>query len=81
MPLDVCCWTPKPEALAVLAELKAERFVDIATAAAYLNLPVGWLYKNLRLLPHYRIGRYVRFRLSELDGWTLKTAVQRRSRG
>ena len=50
-----------------------EIFVDAAEAAFVLNLPRYYL-TNLAVrtklrVPHYRIGRMVRFKLSELTHW------------
>ncbi len=50
-----------------------EPFVDAREAAYTMNLPMYYL-TNARqraklCLPHYRIGRLVRFKLSELADW------------
>ena len=50
-----------------------EPFVDAREAAYTMNLPMYYLTHagqraKLRL-PHYRIGRLVRFKLSELADW------------
>jgi len=50
-----------------------EGFVDAREAAYTMNLPMYYLTnarqrKKLRI-PHYRIGRLVRFKLSELTEW------------
>ncbi len=50
-----------------------EPFVDAREAAYTLNLPMYYLTnatQRRRLqIPHYRIGRMVRFKLSELSTW------------
>ena len=48
-----------------------EPFVDIEKAAEFLSVPVSWLYEQCRLgkVPSRKIGKYRRFRLSELDAW------------
>ncbi len=51
-----------------------ERFVPIKEAAAFLGVPESYLYartakKGKAQVPHHRIGKYVRFRLSELEAW------------
>ncbi len=51
-----------------------EPYVDIAQAAAFLRVPKSYLYartakKGKAQVPHHRIGKYVRFRLSELEAW------------
>lgn len=34
---------------------------EYAEAAAELNLPVSWLRKHIKALPHQKFGHYVRF--------------------
>ncbi len=58
--------TPRPNVV-------AEPFVDARDAAYTMNLPLYYLTNarqraKLRI-PHYRIGRMVRFKLSELAQW------------
>lgn len=56
-----------------------ESLVDAQTAATHLNLPRYYLTNQAKRkalkVPHYRIGRLLRFRLSELDAWLLETAT------
>ena len=53
--------------------LLAERLIDAREAALSLNLPMYWLTharERQRLgLPHYRVGKLVRFKLRELLDW------------
>ena len=53
--------------------LLAERLIDAREAALSLNLPMYWLTHardRQRLgLPHYRVGKLVRFKLRELLDW------------
>jgi excisionase family DNA binding protein len=39
--------------------------------AALLQVTVGWVYAQTRArrIPHLRLGRYVRYRRSTLEGW------------
>ncbi len=51
-----------------------EPFVRIQEAAAFLGVPESYLYARTAKtakahVPHHRIGKYVRFRLSELEAW------------
>ena len=48
-----------------------EPFVPTEEAASFLGKERGWLYDNLDRLdiPHVRIGRQLRFRISDLDSW------------
>jgi excisionase family DNA binding protein len=40
--------------------------------AQILRVPKSWVYSHLRDLPVIRLGRYVRFRRSEIDGFLEK---------
>jgi len=42
-----------------------------ATIAAYLNVPVSWVYAKAECfeLPSLKVGRYRRFRRSEVNAW------------
>ncbi len=50
-----------------------EKFVDARAAAYVLNLPMYYLthakQRAALRIPHYHIGRMVRFKLSELSVW------------
>ena len=53
--------------------LQAEPFVDAREAAYTMNLPMYYLTNAAQRkrmgIPHYRIGRMIRFKLSELETW------------
>jgi hypothetical protein len=56
-----------------LTQVLGERLIDAREAALALNLPLYWLThakerRRLRL-PHYRVGKLLRFKLSELIAW------------
>ena len=56
-----------------LHQVLGERLIDAREAALALNLPLYWLThakerRRLRL-PHYRVGKLLRFKLSELIAW------------
>ena len=56
-----------------LNQLLGERLVDAREASHCLNLPLHWLThtkerRRLRL-PHYRVGKLLRFKLQELQDW------------
>ena len=50
-----------------------EKLVDARSAAMSLNLPTYWLSqakeRQQRRIPHYRVGKLVRFKLGELLAW------------
>jgi hypothetical protein len=50
-----------------------ESFVDAREAAYTMNLPMYYMtnarQRSKLRIPHYRIGRMVRFKLSELAAW------------
>jgi len=54
-------------------EALGERLIDAREAALVLNLPLYWLThakERQRLgMPHYRVGKLVRFKLEELIAW------------
>lgn len=56
-----------------LTEILGERLVDAREAAHCLNLPLHWLThtkERKRLhVPHYRVGKLLRFKLQELQDW------------
>jgi hypothetical protein len=56
-----------------LHQVLGERLIDAREAAHALNLPLYWLThakerRRLRL-PHYRVGKLLRFKLTELVAW------------
>ncbi|WP_234744878.1 helix-turn-helix domain-containing protein [Burkholderia sp. WTPI3] len=56
-----------------LAAMLGERLISAREAAVSLNLPMYWLThacERERLkLPHYRVGKLLRFKLDELVAW------------
>ena len=63
-----------------LAQVLGERLVNAREAALCLNLPMHWLTQpkvRSRLgLPHYMVGKLVRFKLNELADWINAHAAQ-----
>lgn len=54
-----------------------ERMVDISYIENLLKIPKKTIYRWCQQhlytgFPHYHIGRHLRFRLSEIDGWLKK---------
>lgn len=56
----------------------AEPFLDARTASLHMNVPMYYLTSAAKRkelgIPHYRIGRLVRFKRSELDAWLAENA-------
>jgi excisionase family DNA binding protein len=48
-----------------------ENYVDIERVAQFLNVSKSWVYKECEAgrLPHCKMRRALRFRLSELEKW------------
>ena len=48
-----------------------EQAVDVKTAARFLGVSPSLVYAYVerKQIPHYRLGRAVRFRISELEAW------------
>ncbi len=44
-------------------------FWDIKDLSIYLKVKVKTLYAMLQEIPHYRIGKLIRFRKVEIDNW------------
>ena len=44
-------------------------FWDIATLSEYLNVKVKTIYSMVPDIPHYRIGKLIRFKKMEIDIW------------
>lgn len=51
-----------------------EGLIGIEEAARFLSVKVSWLYEQVRLqrVPSYRVGKFRRFRVSELESWLLE---------
>jgi excisionase family DNA binding protein len=59
-------------------EMKDEANGILLTAdevAQILRVPKSWVYSHLSELPVIRLGRYVRFRRSEIDGFLEKRGL------
>ena len=60
--------------------MELERFLDIKRLSELTGLPRSWLYSQAEsgLLPHYKLGKYLRFHVSEIETWL---EAQRRGNG
>lgn len=48
---------------------KEEAIFDKKALSKYIHVDVSWIDKNLYSLPHFKAGKYVRFRRIEVDKW------------
>ena len=60
---------------------EAEALLTVHEVAEFLKVPVSWVYERTRRrgierLPHLKIGKYLRFRLHEIESYleTLRRA-------
>lgn len=55
-----------------------KKLADIDEAATFLGVPKSWLYDRTRrnAVPLIRLGKYVRFDLTELEAWARAGEVE-----
>ena len=48
-----------------------QALIGISEMASKLDVPVSWLYSRTRTneIPHYKIGKYVRFDVEQVMEW------------
>lgn len=46
-----------------------EQWVDAGAVAEHLGYRRSWVYKQLPLIPHVKLGKSYRFKLSVVDEW------------
>lgn len=49
--------------------LDVEPWVGVPRIAKHLGMTVEWVRARAAVMPHVRVGREYRFRLSEVDQW------------
>jgi len=51
-----------------------QSLISINEMAEKLSVPVSWLYQRTRTneIPHYKVGKYVRFEENEVWDWLKK---------
>ena len=66
-------------------ESAAEPFIDARSASQQMNVPIYYLTSAAKRralgIPHYRIGRLLRFKRSELDAWLSRNALRHPGEG
>jgi excisionase family DNA binding protein len=55
-------------------QTQSEELLTVSEVAAFLKVPPSWVYERTRRLgsqrlPHVRLGKYLRFSLSEVKTW------------
>ena len=64
---------------APLNAVLGEQLIDSRQAALMFNLPSYWLSqakeRQQRRIPHYRVGKLVRFKPNELEAWIVAQQV------
>jgi len=62
---------------------QTEPFITVATLSRILGVPRSWVYQRTATgeIPHYRVGRYVRFRVSEVEAWLSQERAARGAHG
>jgi excisionase family DNA binding protein len=43
--------------------------LSVAEVSEYLNIKPGTLYSKIHEIPHYKIGRLIRFKKEDIDSW------------
>lgn len=56
-----------------------EKIFNKKELAEYLHLPTSWIDKNLNKLPRLKLGKYVRFRKSDIDEFLDQEKLRTRS--
>lgn len=51
--------------------MEHEKLDDVKETAAWTGLPTSWWYAAVaaRRVPFYKVGKYVKFRRSEIQAW------------
>ena len=51
-----------------------QNLIGVKEMALKLDVPVSWLYSRTRTneIPHYKVGKYVKFDVSEVMEWIRK---------
>ena len=55
-------------------QMLAEELMTVSEIAAFLKVPVSWVYERTRRrgierLPHVKLGKYLRFSMPEIKKW------------
>ena len=47
----------------------SDAIMDKKGLSEYLQVDVSWIDKNLYKLPYFKVGKYIRFKQSQIDKW------------
>ena len=67
-------YTPTPQSLYCV---RSDALLTVSEIARLLKVPVSWVYERTRRrgldrIPHYKLGKYVRFSEPEVIDWLKK---------
>ena len=67
----------KPYLLKNNRAVASDTVVDVEELAKYLKVDTSWVYKqvSLRNIPHFKLGKYPRFKKLEIDRWINKNTM------
>lgn len=46
-----------------------DNILTVETLAQYLAVEKDWVYSHVREIPHFKVGRFPRFKKAEIDRW------------
>ncbi len=57
-----------------------EDFFDVPSLAAFLKVDASWIYQQVhnRKIPFYKVGKYTRFKRSEIEAWLTQQKCEKR---
>jgi excisionase family DNA binding protein len=63
-------------------ETLADELMTVSEIAAFLKVPASWVYERTRRggierIPHVKLGKYLRFSITEVKGWLQKQYRER----
>ncbi len=48
---------------------KSGELMNVEGLAKYLGVEKDWIYSHVKEMPHYKLGRFPKFRKKEIDKW------------
>ena len=60
-----------------------DEILDVKGLSEYLRVDPSWIYKqvSLKAIPHFKSGKYVRFKKSSIDKWIENRSVRPMPKG